>query len=335
MDIEFHYYITYLIATKAGIAPEDARTLAYSSQYVDDNNWLYTICRGYDSEYKNEISQTMDIMKPDVEQLDIYPLLHFIPGIPDSPTATRVDGKTHALNATPNSPNANTLIDLAIASNDFYHIGITAHSYVDTWAHQNFVGCDDDFNGCDGILEKGIPNIGHADAMHKPDLITLVWDDNRLIPEIRRRDNKQLFLDAARHLFRKLWPVTNVGVPLDSITEDELISDLSQAIGSKVTNAGECSSLKYERIGHYQNLAKQKEYGNVDVLKYEKDEWFDNAIDGQHRSKAPSREKNNRHRARRWDWSNERTYKQSCWYKYQEALKQHKQDARALFMNPI
>ena len=37
MDIEFHYYMTFLIAGKAGFGKDDTATIAYSSQYVDDN----------------------------------------------------------------------------------------------------------------------------------------------------------------------------------------------------------------------------------------------------------------------------------------------------------
>ncbi|MDJ1305768.1 MAG: hypothetical protein MRQ09_06025 [Candidatus Midichloria sp.] len=37
MDTEFHYYVTYLIARKAGFATSDAYKIAYASQYVDDN----------------------------------------------------------------------------------------------------------------------------------------------------------------------------------------------------------------------------------------------------------------------------------------------------------
>ena len=50
MDIEFHYYMTFLIAGKAGFGEEDAFTIAYASQYVDDNdtgpNTSYTPANG-------------------------------------------------------------------------------------------------------------------------------------------------------------------------------------------------------------------------------------------------------------------------------------------------
>jgi len=37
MDIEFHYYILYLIAARAGYGPADSYKIAYSSQFVDNN----------------------------------------------------------------------------------------------------------------------------------------------------------------------------------------------------------------------------------------------------------------------------------------------------------
>ncbi len=64
MDIEFHYYITYLIAAKAGFGFDDAYKIAYASQYVDDNDMILEIDKGKGSAYRNYISQTMNILKP-------------------------------------------------------------------------------------------------------------------------------------------------------------------------------------------------------------------------------------------------------------------------------
>ncbi|MFA4911740.1 MAG: DUF6765 family protein, partial [Desulfobacteria bacterium] len=38
MDIEFHYFLTGLIAHRAGFNTNDAKIIAYSSQYVDEND---------------------------------------------------------------------------------------------------------------------------------------------------------------------------------------------------------------------------------------------------------------------------------------------------------
>ena len=46
MDKELHYYMTYLIAAKAGFGLTDARDIAYASQYVDDNGMIFEISKG-------------------------------------------------------------------------------------------------------------------------------------------------------------------------------------------------------------------------------------------------------------------------------------------------
>ncbi len=38
MEKDFHYYVTYALANKAGFSNDDSSIIAYASQYVDDNN---------------------------------------------------------------------------------------------------------------------------------------------------------------------------------------------------------------------------------------------------------------------------------------------------------
>jgi hypothetical protein len=51
MDREFHSYMTYIIALRAGFETDDAYTIAYSSQYTDDNDTPYEIL-GDDTPYR-------------------------------------------------------------------------------------------------------------------------------------------------------------------------------------------------------------------------------------------------------------------------------------------
>src|SRR5665213_1663881 len=193
MDTEFHYYMTYLIATRASFSPVDAFIIAQSSQGVDDNHIPVAVSGG-ESVFKNDTSQTMDITHPH-EDRRIYPVFHFIPGDVDAPTARRKDKKQHEMVTTPNSPTANALIDAALKSKNLYRIGASAHSYVDTWAHQNFAGINDVLNampveGADAwqiALQQAMDvviNIGHGPAQHMPDQPGLTWTDTRLINEI-------------------------------------------------------------------------------------------------------------------------------------------------------
>ena len=64
-----------------------------------------------------------------------------------------------------------------------YRIGIATHSYVDTWAHQNFAGWYDYYNNV-GLDPK--PDIRHSDGEHHPDWINHSWvDDSLVVPEVR------------------------------------------------------------------------------------------------------------------------------------------------------
>ena len=82
----------------------------------------------------------------------------------------RKDGKIHPLNTVKNSKFAEYILVKALESGNLYWIGIATHAYVDTWAHQNFVGIVSGYNALDNCLAKLLPNIAHLDALDKPDL---------------------------------------------------------------------------------------------------------------------------------------------------------------------
>ena len=325
MDIEFHYYMTYLIAVRAGMPAADAQSLAYASQYVDDNDMILEVDKGKASAYRNYISQTMNILKPKKKLFRIYPLFHFIPGDPKSKTAFRKDGKMHWLNTTPNSKNANLLFDAAIRSGDLYRVGIACHCYADTWAHQNFTGYYDGFNAMEGPLGQITPNIGHADAVHNPDWPALVWRDKRLLNE--RRDNKAIFLEAAKHIFKKLSHFADQTLSQSALTQKarRLMNDLDSAIGDR----DQSNAYKEERIKRYCRLSTLPEYGGVELAVYDADAWIDQAIQENVRG---LRDRSDFTLARldpfqdQYTWADPATYQQSHRYRFQEGVKAH-QDA--------
>lgn len=205
MDIEFHYYITYLLARRAGFSEDDCYLIAYSSQFVDDNTIIFSVRDGNGPPYGNYISQTEDILKPKRKLMRIYPCFHFVPGEPDLASARRRDGRTHPLNTTPDSANANALFDAALGTEplDPFRVGIATHGYADTWAHQNFIGYFDKFNGMKDFPANLMPNIGHAEALTRPDIPGLEWNDDRLADGGRTVRNTDRFLEAARRIFGK------------------------------------------------------------------------------------------------------------------------------------
>ena len=322
MDLEFHYYITYLIAAKAGFDPEKALIIAYSSQYVDDNDKIFRIKNKIsDNFYQNYISQTMNITMPQVKLKRIYPLFHFIPGDYEE-QSEKLIVEPPKLITTPDSQNANQIINLALSSKNLYRIGIACHSYTDTWAHQNFVGASNEFNSFNNWDDQIIPNIGHADVGHKPDRLNLIWHDYRLkSPQV---NNQTRFLAAAESIFRKLKLCLDPKLSKEilKLEVNDLINDLKKVI---IKN-----QIREERIKAYQKLAKQEKYGNQKLPKYNKDLWFNQAIKEElpqleidlfFKKIYPLEDFNNYH------WRDDKSYKTTNWYQFQEAIKKHQEVA--------
>jgi len=329
MDIEFHYYMTYLIAAKAGFCADDAFIIANACQYVDDNDLILEVDKGRPSAYRNYISQTMNILKPKAKLFRIYPLFHFIPGDPQNPTAWRKDGKMHWLNTTPDSVNANQIFDAALASADLYRIGVACHSFADTWAHQNFIGFFDDFNAMAGPLNQAVPNIGHADAGHNPDWPALIWQDKRLLYE--RVDNKAIFLKAAEAMLEKLARYIDEEVSEDVL--HELSSGLRQDLDWAIGDRDQSNHFKEDRIDRYRELSTRPDYGNQKLKIYDEDYWLEEAI----KEKVRGLRDRSDFTLARWDpftdvytWKNRQTYQLSSWYRFQEAVKNHQNEAWAI-----
>ena len=329
MDKEFHYYITYLVAAKAGFSANDAYTIAFSAQYTDDNNLIFKIDEDGEFPYSNYISQTMNILKPKKELLRIYPLFHFIPGDYKSPTAVRKDGKLHLLNTTPDSENANKIIDLAIKSGDLYRIGIACHAYADTFAHQNFVGYFDPFNSLKGMLEEALPDVGHADAQHKPDLPGFIWQDERLHSKISRVNNKERFIQAAARIYEKLRNFKRPQITQIELDHEifELKSDLDNVIGRQVY---EKDNLASERITRYLELSKTAEYGSESLREFNIENWLFEAVNGPFEQIDFKLNELLSHvipNVAEYNWKNPGSHTETDWYKFQEAVKTHQNES--------
>lgn len=314
MDIEFHYYLTYLIAAKAGFSAEDSEILAYSCQLTDDNTEIYEISKGTGQSYSNYISQTSDILKPKEELFRIYSHFHFVPGFPEEATARRKDGKMHWLNTTPNSENANMIFDAALRTDNLYRIGIACHAFADTFAHQNFIGYYDSFNHMSGILGNVIPQIGHAHALHNPDWPAHIWVDERLFDDISTVFNYERFKSAAMYMYQRLRRYKN-----KSITENDLKNE-AWSVGNFVVGAigktDKNNDRKDERISGYCRLGKNQDCGEKEIPEYVKNSWFDEAINEDGFKPIVSD----------LTWKDSTKYKDTNWYKFQEAVKQHQNE---------
>jgi hypothetical protein len=311
MDKEFHFYITYIIAQRSGFSDEDSYTIAYASQYTDDNTVRYSISGGDPDPFKTYISQTIDITQPQATLMRIYPTFHFMPGADQdlfAPSACRHDGKLHLLNTIPNGTNGKTVLQDALASGNLYRIGVTVHMYTDTFAHQNFLGFDDSFNS---LITLSPLNIGHAEAGHKPDWPAAQWDDRRLVPSLARVDNKTRFLKAVQYTYSLL----NQSGPPDQNDVNQLLADVSQAVGQTDNN----NLLSSKRIKQYKKLIRN-------MKDYDKYEWLNQAIE--EKQPAPDSPFDPH-----YVWK--ANYENSDWYKFQLAVKDHQKTVVEDILKPI
>lgn len=271
MDTEFHYWMTAIIAERAGFSREEATTIAYASEYVDENDVSIEVAYRdrRKKPYRNFVSQTMNILKPRRELMRVYPVYHFVPGDPEAETARRRDGRMHMLNTTPDSENARALFEAAFRAPQhirLYRIGIATHMYADTWAHQNFVGWFDSHNHLDMEFK---PNIGHADAEHHPDWPAHRWEDNRLVDS--RIDNRTRFLDAAEAVFKRYCRYIKAQGGTDhSRRWKALKQDLAEAMG--LSFSGDDNWYEAERNAAYRKLAPW-------LKPFDERDWFNAAVE--------------------------------------------------------
>jgi len=312
MDIEFHYYMTYIIALRAGFKADNAYTIAYSSQYTDDNDTPYEIL-GEDVPYKNYISQTMDITKPKKELLRIHPYFHFFPGTKReivNESYPRKDGKLHLLNTIPNNVNVRRLFTKSLKLPDLYRIGIATHTYADTFCHQNFVGFKESFNSMEGFIEKIIPSVGHADADYQPDIPGLVWFDRRHVSSHVEVRNKDRILEAADNIFLSYCEHCTQ-LKNAAKNKEALKSELDEAMGK--TSDRDSRTRKKERKKNYISILKS-------IVKdtfrdYDEDAWFDEAVSFSPKAETIGTSKVENE----YFWKPE--FEKSHWFKFQEAVK--------------
>jgi hypothetical protein len=258
MNIEFHYYMIYILSKYAGLDEVDCITVAYSSQYVD-NNLVAQIIDREGREYRTIVTQNYGWWS-EWFPVHVYIPFHFFPGDLDTLGARRRDGRKHRLNCTPGGAFVTELLDRALATRDFYRIGIALHTFADSWAHQNFTGTNDDWNSIGSGVP--VPKVGHAEAISQPDRITGRWLDDRLEGEYRFIDNEIRFLEAAGRIYGKLRQFTG--------KKDNDWVRVRERLKKLIGPYDETDSLKKDRISGY--------ILHEELLEYNKYDWIREAI---------------------------------------------------------
>jgi hypothetical protein len=243
MQIDFHHATTYVVARLAGFAPAEAEIVAHSAQYVDDatssgeiyfdNGGIYerisSAHKLYD--YRNMGS---------LSDHHVWVPFHFLPGNraepqPKSPPDLDREEFLERCITRPNSHTAREMMKAVVLRQNrpyaLHRLGIAAHVFADTWAHQGFVGLRDRINlateidandahhektfgerfreffghGIEVAEEKFIGEslpLGHGVVLSYPDRPYLVWSYRNGHGELVQRNNPREFTEAAANLYQ-------------------------------------------------------------------------------------------------------------------------------------
>lgn len=232
MQKDFHYDVIYVLAQMAGFEPEESYVIAYSSQYVDDanNSGIITFSNGIQYSRISSAHESWDavnnLIKP-AENPFVWVPFHFLPGNSGLPTGQ--GGTPDFYNRLICLPNSNVAKEMVleclrqnIRSKPFrlHRLGITLHTYADTWAHQGFLDLKNDLNRIDNLTfidpisreekhggwNERIPALGHGQVLTYPDLPYLYswaykYEDGRPSDP---RNNVELFVEAADYIYQIL-----------------------------------------------------------------------------------------------------------------------------------
>jgi len=229
MQIDMHFGGTYVVARAAGFSHAEALLIANSAQYVDDATTTGFVRFDNAALYQRTATAHKMLSGDNLDDLANHLAwlpFHFLPGNGGQP-AGQGTGTLYAdrLICTPNSPVAQDVIANCIAKRGeaygLYLLGITAHVFVDTYAHQGFAGMIhrvnvvSDIESADPsvseswttevqnlwgkVTDKGVM-LGHGLAHTYPDYPWLSWRYKNGHEEAVDRDNLSIFIDAMDEL---------------------------------------------------------------------------------------------------------------------------------------
>ncbi len=149
MQIDGHHTGTYVAARAAGFSHQEASTIAYASQYVDDATNAGAICFN-NSDYiyfRIASAHRMIDYQNLIEVINhlVWLPFHFLPGnggLPagDEPTG----GELEKLVCRADSHIARDMLRASFSDRDsdrgLHRLGIAMHVYADTFSHQGFIG---------------------------------------------------------------------------------------------------------------------------------------------------------------------------------------------------
>jgi hypothetical protein len=231
VNIDFHHAVTYLVGRVAGFDDPSARIISHSAQYVDDATDEGLVVFDNGAMYRRLATAHRALNYKNFAALAtrlVWIPFHFLPGNGGLRSDQDPSGKfIHKLITLPDSPVAREMCRLAIEERDrpygLHRLGIVAHVYVDTWAHQGFAGVNHRVNMVrdvhrqgeidrhfrqkmwrffNGFVHQNMPPIGHGAALSYPDRPYLKWSYVNGLDHKVERDNTEEFVKAANGLCR-------------------------------------------------------------------------------------------------------------------------------------
>lgn len=224
MQIDFHYGVIYVVSRLAGMDAASARTIAHSCQYVDDaaNCDIWDVARGRLASLGGVPLQAARWQELNLQTPLSWTAFHFVPGGEGRRTEEKAVCR-------PNSPAAIAAVQRAIdargARNGLHRLGVALHSYIDTWAHQQFSGIVSRHNlvfyleGDERSFDRSaagfqrafhtagmtiaalsldlVSRLGHGAALHYPDMPWMKWGYRNGHNQRIDRDNLVQFMIAA------------------------------------------------------------------------------------------------------------------------------------------
>jgi hypothetical protein len=286
MEKDFHYYLTYAMVKLTEC--NQPNVIAYACQFVDDNNEGQFSVDGKEVSFPEKLKAGGGYYYPVMTQslspksLDpyvqryVYVPFHFLPG----DNNVRINGNFNPLSTTPNSHKANKLLSASLDSDNPYLMGIALHTFADTWSHQNFTGMREEWNAVYpwyNVFKSIVPNIGHAEAGHSPDVISEPWIDYRIGKKVV--NNKERAFSAAEAIYGNLQNKTKRGTPWSSVKDkfrqiidaddyDERIRMITDLVGGTIPDYSKDTWIDAALDRNEKGIEMKPQFPDTDWFKF-------------------------------------------------------------------
>lgn len=216
MQIDFHFYAIYALARAAGFSPDNAHTIAYSSQHTDDANYGHALEFENGGRFQQVLSAHRLFNPRAILKATCYRIwlpFHFLPGNSGTDFYERM--LTRA-NSTIAQKMVEEFLNFDLKLYSLHRLGIVLHVYADTWSHQKFIGIKHDMNDVKwvkgikksilkGLTQKALgywaPKVGHAQAGTIPDEPYRNWEYKDYQGGRFKVPNPERTLDAAQNCY--------------------------------------------------------------------------------------------------------------------------------------